>query len=85
MTIPNANTPQLKAVKNMIDAWLTLDLVKVAPFLSKNYKYEAFHAGDNQALLAAENHAEVAQAVLRGVSKLDVSIQQRRTVLDPTD
>ena len=83
MTSLTANTPQLKAVKNMIDAWLTFDLVKVAPFLSKNYKYESFHVPDNQVL--SEGHAEVAQAILSGMSKLDVSIQQRRTISDPTD
>ena len=42
MTDINANTPQLKAVKDMIDAYITLDISKVEPFVSKSFKYQTF-------------------------------------------
>ena len=80
-----ASTPQLKAVKNVVDAWTSLNLGKANALISKNYQYEVFHVATDLAKLDNERHAEAIQRLFAGMNKLDVSTQQRRTVFDPTD
>jgi len=38
----DASTPQLRAVKNWLDAFITLDMKNVEPLLSKNFQYHPF-------------------------------------------
>ena len=38
----DASTPQLKFVKDMLDAYCTLDVTKAEPFLSKDFKFQTF-------------------------------------------
>ena len=38
----NATTPQLKALKNVFDAYLTLDLANAEPLISKDFKFQTF-------------------------------------------
>ena len=42
VTSINPTTPQLNAVKNFFDAYLTLDLNNVEPFVSKDFQYQTF-------------------------------------------
>jgi hypothetical protein len=44
MTLTNfsAGTPQLEAVKNLIEAYLTLDLNNLEPVVTKDYRYQTF-------------------------------------------
>jgi len=37
----DASTPQLKVVKEWLDAVTSLDISKVVPLISKNYKYQS--------------------------------------------
>lgn len=69
----NASTSQLKAVKNMIDAWSSFNLGKVNALVSKNYKYEAFNGVSELATVDNKGRAEMTKAVLSGLTKLDVS------------
>ena len=82
----DASTPQLKTVKNLFDAITALDLGNIATLLSKNYRYEAFNgATDDLAKLDRERYAEAVRGFFAGMTKLDVSIQQRRATMNPTD
>ena len=38
----DANTPQLEVVKNWFEAHFNLDVKNAEPFLSRNYRYQAF-------------------------------------------
>lgn len=38
----DATTPQLKATKKWIDTVCSLDISKVVPLVSKNFKYQSF-------------------------------------------
>jgi hypothetical protein len=71
----NANTPQLKAVKNLLDAVTSLELGKVASLLSKNYQYEAFNGVTDLAKMDRERYGEMVQLFFTGITKLDVSIR----------
>lgn len=44
MTLTNFNvtTPQSKAVKNLIEAYLSLDIYNIVPFISKDFKFQTF-------------------------------------------
>ena len=38
----DATTPQLSLVKNLVDAYITLDMKNILPFISQNYTYQTF-------------------------------------------
>ena len=38
----DASTPQMKAVKKWIDSMTSLDISKVVPLISRNFKYQSF-------------------------------------------
>ena len=81
----NASTPQIKVIKNMIDAFSSLDLGKFNTLFSKDYQYEGFNGITD--LAHADNATRIAtsQTLLSGLTKSEVSIQQRRTVFNPTN
>ena len=81
----DASTPQLEAVKNLFDAITSFDLGEVRTLLSKNYQYEAFNGVTDLVKLDKESYTEMIQGLSIGVTKMDVSIQQQRTVFKPTD
>ena len=78
----DASTPQLKIVKNLIDAITSLNLGKVATVLSKNFQYGAFYVSPDLAKMDNERFAAMIQGFFGGLTKLDVSIQQRRAILN---
>ena len=81
-----ANTPQLQAIKNLFDTTTSLNPDKLATIFSKNYQYEAFNGvTDSLAKMDRETHIEAARAVFGAATKLDVSIQQQRTILHLTN
>ena len=84
MSTFDASTPQLKTVKNLMDAFASFNLDKFAALLSKNFQYEAFGGVTDLAKMDTEAYAEVIQGLYVGVTKTDVGIQQRGTVFDPT-
>jgi len=75
------STPQLKAVKNMIDAYISLDLNNLAPLLSKDYQYEAFPKSTDFPVQTKESHLQVWGKIFSPVNKLDVRIRHWRTRL----
>ena len=85
--MPNfdASTPQLEAVKSLMDAFASLNLGELMTLLSKNYQYEAFNGATTLTKLDREAYAKVIQGLSAGVTKMDVSIQQRSTIFIPTD
>ena len=38
----NATTLQLNLVKNLVDAYIILDMKNILPFISQNYTYQTF-------------------------------------------
>lgn len=74
-----ANTPQLKAVKRLIDAYVSLNLNNLEPVLSKDYRYEALPEVPGVPIQTKEAHLEMWKEVYSVVSKLDVRIRQRGT------
>ena len=72
-------TPQLKAVKKIIDAYISLDLNNLVPLFSKDYQYEAFPKSTDLPAQTRENHLQVWGRVFSPVNKLDVRIRHWRT------
>ena len=81
----DASTPQLEVAKNLLDAVTSFDLGKLTTTISENYQYEAFNGVADQAKLDKEGYAKLAQGLFAGLTKFDVSIQQRRTTLSQAD
>jgi len=52
------STPQLKAVKDWIDAYLALDINKVEPLASKNFEYQPFPETTEFLKESKEKHPE---------------------------
>ena len=69
------STPQLKAAKNWIDAYLSLDIKNVDPLISKNYEYQAFPEAANLPREAKERHLKRYGDMLAVASKWQVRIQ----------
>ena len=78
LTNLNATTPQLTLVKNYLDAYLTLDISKVAPFISKNYTFQTFPKTPDLPDEPKEGHFERFGPLLSNLSKAEVRIQRRR-------
>lgn len=77
-----ATTPQLKAVKDFLDAYISLDINNVAQHTSKNYKFQTFpkiaeHPEEEQGA-----HFERYGAILSSVKKLEVRIQCLETAFE---
>jgi ketosteroid isomerase-like protein len=73
------DTPQLKLVKNLFDAYASLDVNNVEPLLSKNYQYESLPESTELSKLSKEDHLQVWKPVFSSVNKLEVRIRHRRT------
>ena len=81
----DASTPQLRVVKDMIDAFTFLNPSGLDTLFAKGYRYEAMYGAPGLTGLGNENHSGRIQRLLAEVSKLDVGTQQRRTVFNSTD
>ena len=68
-------SPQLKLVKNWLDAYLTLDIKNIEPFISKSFQYQAFPETTDIPTEEREKHIEKYKEVLSALSKIEVSIQ----------
>ena len=75
----DANTPQLKALEKLVDAYVSLDLNNLESILSKDYRYEALPEVPGVPIQTKEAHLEMWKEVYSVVSKLDVRIRQRGT------
>jgi len=75
------DTPQSKAVKNLFDAYATLDLDNVEPLLSRNYQYESLPESTELPIQTKESHLQMWRGVFSSVKKYEVRIRHRRTSL----
>ena len=75
----DASTPQLKTVKKLCDAYLSLNMNDAEPFLSKNYQYEAFPESTDLPKQTKESHLQTWGGVFSLVNKHEVRIRHRRT------
>ena len=74
----DASTPQLKAVKNMCDAYLSLDMNRVKLFLSKNYQSETLPESDDFPKQTKESHSQTWGKIFSLVNKHEVRIRRWR-------
>ena len=81
----DASTPQLKVVKGMIDAFVSLDPSGLDALFSKDYQYKVLGGPPGLARLENEKHSGRIQRLLAEVAKIEVGIQQRRTAFDLTN
>jgi hypothetical protein len=77
----NPTTPQLKAAKNLMDAYLTLDVKNVKPFVSKDFKFQTFPKIDQHPVEARDAHFERYGALFSSLRKIEVRLQRRETVI----
>ena len=77
----DTSTPQLKAVKKMCDAYLSLDPDRVKPLLSKNYQYEAFPESTDFPQTTKGGHFQMWAKVFSSVNKHEVRIRYRKNRL----
>jgi len=71
----DANTPQLKAAKSLIDAYVSLDLNNLEPLLSKDFRYEALPEVPGVPIQTKEDHLQMWKEVYSVVSNLEVRIR----------
>jgi len=69
-----ASTPQLKVVKKLMDAYLSLNMNDVAPLISKNYQYEALPRCTDFPKQATGSRAGRYKEIFAMVSKVKVCI-----------
>ena len=75
----DATTPQLKVVKNLLDAYSSLDISKVEPFISKDFKYQMFPKIINLPDEPRAAHIQKYGEVLAALTKMEVRVQPRRS------
>ena len=74
------STPQLKAIKKLIDAYCSLNVNNVEPLLSKNYEYEVIPKNADFPTHRGEDHLkEYWGRILSLLTKHEVRIRHRRT------
>ena len=74
----NATTPQLALVKNFMNAYLTLDVKKISPFISKNFTFQTFPKTPDLPDQAKGEHFEGYETLLSMISKAEVCVQPPR-------
>ena len=81
----DANTPQLKAVKKLIDTYLSLNIIDLESVLPKDYRYEAIPAIPEIPIQTKESHIQMWKEVYSLVRKQDVRIRHWRTASNLAD
>jgi len=81
----NFDTPQLKVVKRMADAYCSLDLNNLKPLFSKDYRYEAIPEIPDVSIQTGEGYIQMRREVFSLMNKLDVRIQHWRTAFRLAD
>ena len=78
----NATTPQLKVVKNLAEAYLTLDLKNVEPLLSKDFQFQTFPKTAEHPDQAKGAHSEVQGQLSSLLTKIEVRLQRREIAFE---
>ena len=79
----DATTPQLTLVKGLFDAYLTLDINKIAPFISKNYTFQTLPKIPDLPDEATGGHLERYGALLSLMNGMEVRTQRDGTASKP--
>ena len=80
----NATTPQLKLVKQWLEAHASRDIDKVAPIISKNFKFQAFPKTTDIPEEAKEGHLQRYRGILGALTNVEVRTQHWRTTVRVT-
>jgi hypothetical protein len=77
MTLTNfsAGTPQLEAVKNLIEAYITSDMGNVEPLVTKDYKFQTFPKIADLPDESKGGHLERYGKLFSMMTKVEVCIQ----------
>ena len=81
----DATTPQLKAVKGFVAAYLSLDISKAVPFISKNFKFQTFPKTIDIPEETGAAHTQRFKGLLAAMTKFEVRIHHRRSAFELTD
>jgi len=81
----DASTPQLKAVKNWLDAYCTLNMENVGSLISKNFQYQAFPETPEIPKETKKRHIERYKDMFSAANKFEVCAQRRRTAFKLAD
>ena len=73
------DTPQLKVIKKLADAYVSLDLNNIEPLLSKNYQYEPVPGCADLPKQTKESHLQTWREVSTTVNKSGVRIRHQGT------
>jgi hypothetical protein len=77
----DASTPQLEAVEKWIDGFTSLDISKVDLFVSRNFKFQSFPKTIDLPEQTKGAHIQWFGGLFSLITKLEVSVQRRRTAL----
>lgn len=78
----DATTPQLKLVKNLFEAYQTLDLNNVAKLLSKDYKFQTFPKISEHPDETPDGHVEKYGRLLSMFTKIEAGARYQGTALN---
>lgn len=67
----NATTPQLKVVKNFIDAFLSRDIKSVYPLVAKNYTFQTYPKAAERSDETKEAHLQRYGMMLAAITKIE--------------
>ena len=70
----NGTTPQSKVVENAFKALTTLDITKLVPFVSKDFKFQSFPKIDDLPDEPVAKFLERYGAIISSLKKLEVGI-----------
>jgi hypothetical protein len=79
MTDFDAKTPQLKVMKKLMDAYVSLDMNTAGSLMSKNYQYEPLPGVVDIPKEANASRKGRFKEILAVVNKLEVRVQHLRT------
>jgi len=71
----NLDTPQLKVLKRVTDAYCSLDLNNLKPLFSKDYRYEALPEIPGAPIQTKEGYIQMRREVFSLLNKLEVCIR----------
>ena len=73
----NATTPQTKAVKDLFEAYLSLNIDNIKPFITKDFKFQTFPKIKGLPDEPKEGHFNRYGTLFSVVSRAEVRIQPR--------
>ena len=73
----NGTTPQSKVIENLFRAYLTLDISKIEPFISKDFKFQTLPKIAGLPEEAKGGHFDTYSPLFSLLKKVEVRIQHR--------